>query len=161
MTETFTFALLPLDALRAHEEVVPSKVRALESELRRTGVFAEPIWVARGTDVILNGHHRAAALRRLGAQRIPAWLIDYDSELIRVDRWKPGPPVSKPEVLRRARTGELFSPQTTRHRISVELPRHPTPLAELMAPRGRGPRAAPARQAASGRPSRARSSRPG
>lgn len=158
MTERYLFVLVPLETLHAHERVIPSKVQALEEELRRAGVFVDPIWVARGTGVILNGHHRVAALRKLGARRIPAWVLDYDSDLVRVDRWSPGPPISKQEVLRRAREGKLFSPQTTRHRLAVELPRRPTPLVELLGlPRPRAPKAH-ARRSGAARRSRARSS---
>ncbi|MGA8303276.1 MAG: ParB N-terminal domain-containing protein [Thermoplasmata archaeon] len=161
MTEAAEFALLPLAALRAHEQVVPSKVRHLETELRRTQVFEDPIWVARGSDVILNGHHRVAALRRLGAVRVPAWVIDYESDLLRVDRWNPGPPIPKPEVVRRARAGELFPPQTTRHRLSFDLPHHPTPLADLMGGDRSTRPSAHSRSAGSAGRSRARSSPPG
>ncbi len=155
------FALLPLARLHAHEQVVPEKVRALAAELRRTGTFVDPIWVARGTDVILNGHHRTAALRRLGAERIPAWLIDYDGALVQIDRWTPGPPITKSEVVRRAQEGALFPPQTTRHRLAIELPAHPTPLAELLAPDRRPAPTAHARRSGASRRSRARSSPPG
>ncbi|MGC2206212.1 MAG: ParB N-terminal domain-containing protein, partial [Thermoplasmata archaeon] len=135
MTDAVVFEVLPLDGLLVHEEVVPAKVAALAATLGRGGVFRDPIWVARGTGVILNGHHRTAALRRMGAVRIPAWVLDYDSDVVRLERWTPGPPVTKAEVVRRARSGELYPPQTTRHILSVDLPAHPTPLAELL-PRG-------------------------
>jgi L-serine kinase (ADP) len=162
MTENgVAFELLPLARLHAHEEVVPEKVRALAEELRRTGTFVDPIWVARGTNVILNGHHRTAALRQLGAERIPAWLIDYDGPSVQIDRWTPGPPISKSEVVRRAQEGALFPPQTTRHRLAVKLPPHPTPLTELLPSNGgSGPRAQ-ARRAGSSRRSRAPASPPG
>ncbi|HTW55143.1 MAG TPA: ParB N-terminal domain-containing protein [Thermoplasmata archaeon] len=126
--------LVPLAALKPHERVVPSKVRALVSEIRRTGVFEDPIWVARGTWVILNGHHRTAALRRLGAERVPAWVIDYHDDAVRLDRWTPGPPISKEEVVRRANDGDPFPPRTTRHTIAADLPPRPTLLAELIGP---------------------------
>jgi ParB-like chromosome segregation protein Spo0J len=158
MKRTLEFALLPLTKLRAHEEVVPAKVRSLAAELRRTGVFVDPIWVARDSEVILNGHHRTAALRRLGAERIPVWLLDYDSDVVRLERWTPGPPVSKAEVIRRAQEGELFSPQTTRHRLSVELPKRPTPLAELLPARPAPASGAQPRRPRSARAARARSS---
>jgi len=159
MTGRVLFVLVPLHRLRAHEQVVPSKVRALEDELRREGIFVDPIWVARGTGVILNGHHRVAALRKLGARRIPAWVLDYESDLVRLERWTPGPPISKKEVVRRAREGKLFSPQTTRHRLAVELPRRPTPLAQLLAvPR---PKAAKAHAPRSGSARRSRARSPG
>jgi L-serine kinase (ADP) len=73
----------------------------------------------------------------LGAERVPAWVLDYESDLVRLERWHPGPPISKSEVVRRAEEGRLFPPKTTRHRLLLDLPARPTPLAELL------PRAAP------------------
>ncbi|MGA8543253.1 MAG: ParB N-terminal domain-containing protein [Thermoplasmata archaeon] len=155
------FALLPLDRLRAHERVDPEKVRHLVRELRRTGIFVHPIWVSRGTDVILNGHHRVAALRHLGALRVPAYVVDYDSDLVRLERWTPGPPISKAEVVRRARASELFPVQTTRHRFSAELPPRPTPIAELLEPAIDPTPVAQRRRSGATRGSRSRSSPPG
>jgi len=153
VSDPIAFALVPVADLREHEEVVESKVRALARELERERVFTEPIWVARGSLIILNGHHRAAAARRLGAERVPAWVLDYDSDLVRLDRWTPGPPISKDEVVRRAATGEKFPPRTTRHSLAVPVPSRPTPLAELG-----GPLARPARRSHS-RGSRSRGPR--
>lgn len=127
------FALVPLADLRAHEEIVATDLPALVAEIRALGRLQYPIWVADGSLVILNGHHRVAALRRLGAVRAPAWLIDYHSPAIHVDRWSPGPPISKVEVERRAREGLLFPPKTTKHLLDLDLGERPTPLAELMA----------------------------
>ncbi len=133
MSEAPEFALVPLDRLRGHEEHDPQKVDELIAELRRTGVFSDPIWVARGTWVILNGHHRVEALRRLGLKRIPAWILDYNGEAVDVERWAPGPPIAKDEVVRRARQGRPFPPKTTRHRLRVDLPLRSVPLSELAA----------------------------
>ena len=125
------FALVPIHRLKGHEEYEPSKVDDLVEELLRTEEFTEPIWVARGSLVILNGHHRVEALRRLGARRAAAWLFDYDGDAIELSRWAPGPPIAKAEVVERAARGELFPPKTTRHRVRVTLPRRKVPLAEL------------------------------
>ena len=102
-------------------------------ELRRTGEFTEPIWVARGSFVILNGHHRVEALRRLGARRAAAWILDYETDAVALERWRPGPPIRKQEVLERARRGELFPPKTTRHTVRLELPARRVALQELLA----------------------------
>ena len=128
------FRLLPIDKLRGHEKIEEAAVRALVRTLRADGVFSEPIWVARGSFTVLNGHHRLEALRRLGARRIPAWVVDYDSDLVTLEPWAPGIVVDKSEVVRRARSGELYPPKTTRHRITKALPSRPVPLAELLAP---------------------------
>ncbi len=131
-----SFELVPVRRLLAHERIDPAKVDELVAEFVSSGVFSDPIWVARGSLVILNGHHRVAAMQRLGGERIPAWVVDYDDPGITLDRWSPGPPIAKAEVVRRARAGELFPPKTTRHRFAVEPPAHPTPMRELL-PRAR------------------------
>jgi len=126
------FALLPLNELRAHERIDESNIADLVALLRRTQLLSDPIWVSRGTSVILNGHHRVEALRRLGAERVPAWVLDYESDLVHLERWHPGPPISKGEVVRRAQEGRLFPPKTTRHRLLLDLPARPTPLSALL-----------------------------
>jgi len=139
MTRPPEFALVPIGKLLAHEEVEEENVAELLGELERTQVFADPIWVARESLVILNGHHRVEALRRLHATRVPVWLLDYDTDLVSLEPWRPGLPIAKTEVVRRAQKGELFPPKTTRHGVRVPLEPRPTPLAVLM-PRRRGAR---------------------
>jgi L-serine kinase (ADP) len=137
VTATVEFVLIPIDELRPHEQVDPAKVRQLAAELSRAGMFEEPVLVAQGSNVILNGHHRVAALRALGAERVPAWRVDYASDAIDLDRWTPGPPISKEEVVRRASEGRLFPVRTTRHRWRREPGHRPTPLSDLGVPNGR------------------------
>ncbi len=142
------FALVPIARLRGHEQIRPELVDELVAQISARGVVADPIWVARGSWVVLNGHHRVAALERLGASRVPAYLVDYESGRVTLDRWSPGPPISKAEVVRRARAGELFPSKTTRHGIVGTLPVRPTPLEELL------PSRAKARQRRASGPSR-------
>jgi L-serine kinase (ADP) len=136
MTGAAEFALVPIRELRAHERIEESSIAELVELLKRTQVVADPIWVARDSSVILNGHHRVEALRRIGATRVPAWIIDYESELVHLERWRPGPPIAKSEVVLRGKEGRLFPPKTTRHRLLLDLPARPTPLADLLAPSG-------------------------
>jgi len=134
MTGFPAFEFVSVGRLRIHEQVDPGHVSYLERAIRMDGVLWEPIWVARmnGFDVILNGHHRFRALVRLGARKIPAFVFDYGDSLIQLGRWGEGPPVTKEEVVRRARRGTPFPPKTTRHTVLVELPKRPTPLEELL-----------------------------
>jgi hypothetical protein len=142
------FRLVPLSDLLEHEEINPRLAEELREEIARSGKLSDPIWVAEDSGVILNGHHRVTALRSLGAERAPAWVLDYASAAVELGRWTEGPPISKDEVVRRARAHELFPPKTTRHRIGLELPSKVTPLSALMpqgtaarSPRGRQRRA--------------------
>jgi hypothetical protein len=125
------FAILPLDQLREHEEIDVGDLEHLVVILRTAGVVQEPLLVAEHSYVILNGHHRYRALRAMGATGAPAWLIDYDDARVALGRWSPGPPITKAEVVDRARSGRLFPPKTTRHRLHFDLPARPTELAVL------------------------------
>lgn len=145
------FALVPLAELHAHEAIDERDLPSLVREIRSTGVLRHPIWVAVGSHVILNGHHRAAALRQLGAVRAPVWLFDYHGPSIHVDRWTPGPTISKEEVEQRGLEGRLFPPKTTKHTIALDLEERPTRLAELLdRPAGAHPRVAAASSAGDG-----------
>jgi hypothetical protein len=132
VSSSVTFLLVPLRELRAHEEVDAAQVVRLAEKIRTRRVVADPIWVAASSGVILNGHHRVAALRRLGAARAPAWVVDYHSGVVRLERWAPGPPIPKEEVERRAARGELYPPKTTRHLLDVALPKRRTSLDDLL-----------------------------
>ncbi|MCI4358174.1 MAG: ParB N-terminal domain-containing protein [Thermoplasmata archaeon] len=150
------FALLPLSELKEHEQVDPITVRALVEQIRSDGLVRDPIWVARGTGVILNGHHRYHALVALGARRAPAWVFDYDDPSVELERWSPGPPVSKELVVERARTGVPFPPKTTKHVLRVRLPNRATPLSDLLPPESMAQRVEPRPSRTAGRSDGAR-----
>ncbi len=128
------FRLVPVESLFPHEEVDEADVDLLVHQIRAQGIVREPIWVTEADGVILNGHHRYAALRKLDVRRVPAWAVDYPDPAMEVGRWNAGPPFDKAEVVRRAREGPLFPPKTTRHVWRGPAPApHPTTLAELQA----------------------------
>jgi L-serine kinase (ADP) len=137
------FRLIPIGELKVHEEVDEEKVRELVREIQHRKIVAEPIWVARGSHVILNGHHRFRALQALGVDLVPAWIFDYHEGPIRLERWTPGPPIEKAEVVERAHERRPFPPKTTKHLLTTELPPRPTPLNQLFLRPGPVP-AAPA-----------------
>ena len=55
-------------------------VRQIEAE----GEISRPIIVDKRSFMVLDGHHRLAALKRLGAIRVPAYLVDYQNPGVRV-----------------------------------------------------------------------------
>jgi hypothetical protein len=150
VTSRVRFALLRPERLRIHEQIVPERVELLVQEIRGSGRVEQPILVARGSGVVLDGHHRFEALRRLGVRKVPAWVIEYDDPIVQLGRWSDGPPLSKNEVVERARAGRPFPPKTSRHRVMIQLPARPVPLEKLMTAAPRRPR--PARRARATRP---------
>ncbi len=126
--------LLDIRIPKPHEQTRPDLLSQLIEEIERDGVLKVPVLLEREHHVILDGHHRWEALRRLGCRRIPAYVVDYSSEEISVTTW-PGAivaTVTKEEVVAHGVKGDLFPPKTTRHLLREKLPDSPVPLKDLM-----------------------------
>lgn len=126
--------VLDISELKGHERTQPALLDRIREEIRRDRCLRKPILVADRDLVILDGHHRFEALRQLGCRRIPAYVVDYGSEVVRVDVWPDATvrAVTKDEVIRRGVTGDPFPPKTSRHRVLVILDERPTALEDLM-----------------------------
>ncbi len=114
--------LLNINDLKPHERINEKHLEELIEEIRKDGVLKKPIVVDFKTKVILDGHHRVEALKRLGCNLIPAALVDYFNESIVLDTWKDlnGKKPSKKDVIRNALQGLLFPPKTTKHMVMVD-----------------------------------------
>jgi ParB-like chromosome segregation protein Spo0J len=128
------FELLDVDLLHCHEEIQPDLLERVMEEIREDGYVKKPILVADKVWVILDGHHRYEALRRLGCRRVPAYVIDYFSEVIDLTLWPTAKvkQVRKEDVIERGRAGLLYTPKTTRHTLKIQLPDVFTDLEDLM-----------------------------
>lgn len=111
-----------LELLREHEQVESERLHQICEEIRREGRLRHPILVDKRSGVILDGHHRFRAYKKLGFETIPCVLVDYQSDIISVRPRRPDIAVSKDEVIRRALSGELFPPKTTQHLLHIQLP---------------------------------------
>ncbi len=80
-------AFVDIDDLIAHEEIIPSLLSSVVSELRAAGMLLHPVIVAKQHNVVLDGNHRVEALRRIGAKRVLAYRVDYSSDEVAVKRW--------------------------------------------------------------------------
>jgi len=133
-TERPPVSLVDAAALKVHEQTIPQKLEELVAALERDGVVRKAVVVDAKTLVVLDGHHRLAALRRLGCKRVPVMLVDYLRADIRVGTWRKGEkPPDKTEVLRRAQDGKPFPPKSTRHFFPWRLHEEAFPLAGLRA----------------------------
>lgn len=101
--------------------------------LRKDGFVRRPLLVEAEHFVILDGHHRYEALKRLGCRKVPVYLVDYQDEGIGLTTWPRAivSHVAKEEVIARGLGGDLFPPKTTRHRVSMDLGDVRVPLDEL------------------------------
>ncbi len=129
---SYPIVLVPLSALKPHERVIEERVEKLKVQLVRDGVQIKPILVDSRGLVILDGHHRVEALKRLGAVYVAAVIVDYDNdECISVDSWRKGWNVTKREVRERGLKGLLYPPRTSRHKPKFDIPDVRVPLKVL------------------------------
>jgi ParB-like chromosome segregation protein Spo0J len=129
--------LVPLEVLRPHEQILPKKVDQLEKMTHRWNAYTKPLLIDRATGTILDGHHRYQVAQRLELLCVPCVLIDYlEDSLIELDVWPNcgRDKVTKNEVIQAALSGNLFTPKTSRHRLSDHLPPIAVPLSRLRKP---------------------------
>lgn len=113
------FTFIGIDDLKEHEEIRPDYLEELKNEILSDGILKMPIAVDRSTYIILDGHHRLHALRRIGCKKIPAILVDYHSEEIEVIPWRKGETITKEMIVQTAMTGKRMAPKTSKHMIRV------------------------------------------
>ena len=69
--------------LLPHEEFLPSRAEEVARSILGLGAVLRPILVEARTGVVLDGAHRLAALRALGARLAPVAAVDYASVALR------------------------------------------------------------------------------
>lgn len=127
------YAIVELDRLRPHEATEEPLIAETAESIRKDGFLRRPLLVESRHLVILDGHHRYEALKRLGCSRAAVYLVDYEDDGIGLTTW-PGAKVdvvSKEDVIDRGLRNDPFPPKTTRH-IVPELDEVRVPLNELL-----------------------------
>jgi hypothetical protein len=117
---TDNICLIDLEALKEHEQIRPDYLEELKNEIVSDGILKMPIAVDKTTYIILDGHHRLHALRRLGCKRIPCILFDYQSPEIQVLPHREGETVTKEMIVKIALTGRRMPPKTSKHMVMIE-----------------------------------------
>ena len=112
--------MVDLVALKEHEEIRPEYLEELKNEILSDGILKMPIAVDKATYIILDGHHRLHALKKIGCRRIPVILFDYQSPEIVVVPHREGETVTKEMVIQTALAGRRMPPKTSKHMIMIE-----------------------------------------
>ena len=126
--------LVDLSLLRPHEETYNWRVEEMFTKIQSNGFFHKPLLVDSVTKTILDGHHRYEASLRLGLNRVPAILIDYENDhRIEVGAWPPAPlnSVTKELVIETSMQNRLMKPKSSKHTTNFPIPRLEIPLTEL------------------------------
>jgi L-serine kinase (ADP) len=112
--------LIDLEELKEHEEIRPDYLEELKNEILSDGILKMPIAVDKKTYIILDGHHRLHALKKIGCKRIPVILFDYQAPEIEVHPHREGETVTKEMIIRTALAGRRMPPKTSKHMILIE-----------------------------------------
>jgi len=115
--EVNNIVYLKIEELKEHEEIRPDYCEALKNEILTDGILKMPIAIDKNTYIILDGHHRLQALKRIGCTRIPCVLVDYQSPQIKVIPWREGEHITKEIVIETALSGRKMASKTSKHMI--------------------------------------------
>jgi len=99
-------AIIDINDLRGHEKINDQYLSSLKEEIMADQILKKPIAVDRNTNVILDGHHRLAALKELGYTKIAVIFVDYQS-----------PKICVKSVVNAGITGNKLPPKSTKHDI--------------------------------------------
>jgi hypothetical protein len=126
-------ALLEIQDLKTHEKISARRVREVVELIKKKGEFIKPIIVEKNTHVILDGHHRVEALKKLGYTKVPCLLVDYMSDEVKVYLRRKDLPMNliKQFILNTALEGNSFERKTTRHYIVARQQKIKVRLEEL------------------------------
>ena len=100
-----------------HIQKQRKNLEKIKNQILSDGYLINPIIVDQENLVILDGHHRAEALKLLGYKKIPAYVVDYFDKEIRVVQRRPEIPISKEAIIQKALAGEVFPCKTSKHFI--------------------------------------------
>jgi hypothetical protein len=112
--------LFEIEELKEHEEIRPDYLEELKNEILSDGILKMPICIDKSTCIILDGHHRLQALKKLGCKRIPVVQVDYQSPNISVIAWREGETMTKEKIIDTALSGKRMPSKTSKHMILLK-----------------------------------------
>jgi L-serine kinase (ADP) len=110
--------LVRLDDLRPTEAHYRELARALAARIERARVWTTPLWVEENVLLVMDGHHRLAAARRLGLVHLPCVVLGYDNPRLELSTWDPERKICADDIVNAALSGKLLPQKTTRHRLT-------------------------------------------
>ena len=107
--------LISVETIITHEQIIEQKadklIKYIES-FNYDDIIISSILCCSKSFVIIDGHHRYSALKKIGYKEIPVTLLDYNSNQIRTDFQEK---ITKNQIIEHGINGNLLTPKSTRH----------------------------------------------
>lgn len=128
------YEIVAIDKLIPLEKVFPIHLKNLETLIEDDNFILKAIIADKNTGMVLDGSHRYVYFLKRGFKMVPVHWVDYNNENVRVGTRlghrfliEGAVDISKNECRKRALSGDLFPPRTTRHffsfrKIDISLP---------------------------------------
>lgn len=123
--------ILKITELKCHEQIFESRVIQLMRLISKNGKFIKPIVIEKSSGIILDGHHRVEAMKRLGYAKIPAIQVDYDKINVELRHKNLPSEIIRQLVVLVAMSGQILPKKTTKHNLSLFSPKIRVNLASL------------------------------
>ena len=81
--------IVDTSALLQHEEIVPKNLKRLKEAMFNIGMMVDPIIMAKGSNVVLDGNHRLMVLKDMDCPHAVIQPVDYESDEITIGTWLP------------------------------------------------------------------------
>lgn len=132
------FKLIPVEKIRPLEQVFPNHYENLKRMIYKDGFMKYALIVEDKYNIVLDGSNRHLFLALEGFKYAPVHYIDYNNPHIRVGSNRVhsisvdgSVTITKEDVIKRGRFGDLYPPRTTRHIMPFLRPELDIPLEQL------------------------------
>lgn len=110
-----------IQSLRPHESIIENRVEEIANIILQEGIWKHPIILDSKTKIIMDGHHRYHAARKLGFSFVPCWLLSYGEACINISSWETGELFDFNRIVEVVNKGTLYPPKTTRHVVTKKI----------------------------------------